>query len=178
MRSFVLAAFAALAALTPSSAFITAAPRAAATGLHRPHASLSQAAAGGSNGIRVATGGGPLRMMSGADTAVEQKGLVTVYHKETCPYCKKVLALLEGDYALSVTRVNVLEGEDSDKKIKQMKTFSGADTVPQVFFNSEHLGGNDDVQKLHEAGKLEALVSKVRAEAPGMMKPTWYHPWY
>lgn len=44
----------------------------------------------------------------------------------------QVLALLEGDYALSVTRVNVLEGEDSEKKIKQMKTFSGANTVPQV----------------------------------------------
>lgn len=43
-----------------------------------------------------------------------------------------MLALLEGDYALSVARVNVLEGEDSEKKIKQMKTFSGANTVPQV----------------------------------------------
>lgn len=42
-----------------------------------------------------------------------------------------MLALLEGDYALSVARVNVLEGEDSEK-IKQMKTFSGANTVPQV----------------------------------------------
>ena len=47
-----------------------------------------------------------------------------------------------------------------------------------MFFNSEHLGGNDDVQKLNESGKLEAMVAKVRAEAPGMMKPTWYHPWY
>eukprot|EP00903_Cladosiphon_okamuranus_P012388 g11610.t1 len=179
MCSFVLAAFAALAALSPSSAFITAAPRAAATGLHRPLAALPRTSPAGIS-IRVASAAaaGPLRMMSGADTAVEQKGLVTVYHKETCPYCKKVLALLEGDYALSVTRVNVLEGEDSEKKIKQMKTFSGANTVPQVFFNSEHLGGNDDVQKLHEEGKLEALVAKVRAEAPGMMKPTWYHPWY
>lgn len=174
MRSFVLAAFAALAALSPSSAFITAAPRADAARQYRPHASFSRAASAGS--IRVASA--PLHMSAGADTAVEQKGLVTVYHKETCPYCKKVLALLEGDYSLSVTRVNVLEGEDSEKKIKQMKTFSGANTVPQVFFNSEHLGGNDDVQKLHEEGKLEALVAKVRAEAPGMMKPTWYHPWY
>ena len=32
----------------------------------------------------------PLRMMSGADTAVEQKGLVTVYHKDGCPHCKNV----------------------------------------------------------------------------------------
>lgn len=48
----------------------------------------------------------------------------------------------------------------------------------QIFFNSEHLGGNDDIQKLHKDGKLEALAAKVRQEAPGMMKPTWYHPWY
>ena len=33
---------------------------------------------------------------------------------------------------MQVTRVNVLEGDDSEKKIKQMKTFSGRDTVPQV----------------------------------------------
>lgn len=90
MRSFVLAAVAALAALAPSSAFIPAAPRAAAIGQHHPHASLSQAG----SSVRVAAA--PLRMMSGADTAVEQKGLVTVYHKETCPYCKKVGAMAGG----------------------------------------------------------------------------------
>ena len=45
---------------------------------------------------------------------------------------RQAFALLEGDYGLSVTRVNVLEGEDSEKKIKQMKTFSGGNTVPQV----------------------------------------------
>jgi glutaredoxin len=111
-------------------------------------------------------------------TAVEQRGVVTVYHKTTCPYCTQVrtcfayigactaklqhaaahssaslvliwqvLELLEGQYQLTVNKVNVLEGSDSEKKIKQMRTFSGGrNTVPQVFFNSEHLGGNDDVQ--------------------------------
>lgn len=44
----------------------------------------------------------------------------------------QALALLEGDYKLNVTKVDVLEGDDSSKKIKQMKTFSGRDTVPQV----------------------------------------------
>jgi len=30
-----------------------------------------------------------------------------------------------------------------------MRTFSGGrNTVPQIFFNSEHLGGNDDIQKV------------------------------
>ena len=30
-----------------------------------------------------------------------------------------------------------------------MRTFSGGrNTVPQIFFNSEHLGGSDDVHKV------------------------------
>lgn len=87
MRSFMLAAFAALAALAPSSAFVaTTSPRATATAGQRYRPSSAPRAAPAAR-INVAA---PLRMMSGADTAVEQKGLVTVYHKETCPYCKKV----------------------------------------------------------------------------------------
>lgn len=54
-------------------------------------------------------------------------------------FAPKALALLENDYSLKVTRVNVLEGEDSEKKIKQMKTFSGANTVPQVLWAIEIL---------------------------------------
>lgn len=119
-----------------------------------------------------------LDMSAEAAVDVEQKGIVTVYYKETCPYCKKALALLEGDYKLNVSRVNVLEGDDSEKKIKQMKTFSGRNTVPQIFFNSLHIGGNDDVQKLHKDGKLSEMVATVRAEPAGMMKDSWYHPWY
>ncbi|CAM9634763.1 unnamed protein product [Ectocarpus sp. 6 AP-2014] len=170
IMKLVLAASAAFASLTPASAFVTTAPRVASLpAAGQQYRSFTSSNAGARGAVAA-----PLSMMSGDG----QAGLVTVYHKETCPYCKKALALLENDYSLQVTRVNVLEGEDSEKKIKQMKTFSGANTVPQVFFNSEHLGGNDDVQKLHEDGKLEELVKKVRAEAPGMMKDSWYHPWY
>ncbi|CAM9563023.1 unnamed protein product [Discosporangium mesarthrocarpum] len=136
-----------------------------------PHAPASMTSSSTSRATRA------VFRMSTTD-AVEQKGLVTVYHKSTCPYCKEAFQLLEGEYGLAVTKVDVLEGEDSEKKIKQMKTFSGRNTVPQIFFNSEHLGGNDDVQTLHKEGKLEELVNKVRSEEPSMMKPNWYHPWY
>ncbi|KAG5191429.1 glutaredoxin [Tribonema minus] len=132
---------------------------------------LSYASSGGNRA------GAALTTMS-TGTAVEQRGLVTVYHKETCPYCVKVLHLLENEYNLSVNRVNVLEGDDSDKKIKQMRTFSGGrNTVPQVFFNSEHLGGNDDVQSLHSEGKLAELVETILSQ-DASLKAGWYHPWY
>ena len=84
----------ALAAIAPASSFLASGPRistpaAAATAAWRQprreqHSSLD---GGAPRSFAAAV---PVRMMSEADTAVEQKGLVTVYHKEDCPFCKKV----------------------------------------------------------------------------------------
>jgi glutaredoxin-related protein len=60
-----------------------------------------------------------------------------------------------------------------------MRTFSGGrNTVPQIFFNSEHLGGNDDIQKLDSEGLLKDKVEAVRRTPVDMMQENWYHPWY
>mmetsp|Transcript_7101 Transcript_7101/g.10619 ORF Transcript_7101/g.10619 Transcript_7101/m.10619 type:complete len:140 (-) Transcript_7101:123-542(-) len=108
---------------------------------------------------------------------IVQKGLVTVYHKKDCPHCQKVFHLLEKEYALKVAKVDI-SGEDGQKKINQMRTFSGGrNTVPQVFFNSEHLGGNDDVQALHSEGKLKELVESILSQET-KINGDWYHPWY
>lgn len=91
-----------------------------------------------------------------AEGGVSDKTVVFVFSSSGMAW--QVLALLEGDYALSVTRVNVLEGEDSEKKIKQMKTFSGANTVPQVRFGTGQSinvrnvwGGDCPVRSLRES---------------------------
>lgn len=63
--------------------------------------------------------------------------------------------------------------------LQQMRTFSGGrNTVPQIFFNAEHLGGNDDVQKLEQEGKLQDKVKYVRSTPVSMMMDHWFHPWY
>jgi hypothetical protein len=60
-----------------------------------------------------------------------------------------------------------------------LRTFSGGrNTVPQIFFNSEHLGGNDDLVALDGAGELIKKVENVKANPVSMMLPNWYHPWY
>lgn len=60
-----------------------------------------------------------------------------------------------------------------------MRSFSGGrNTVPQIFFNAEHLGGNDDVQQLEADGKLAAKIEVVKSTAVSMMMDHWYHPWY
>ena len=60
-----------------------------------------------------------------------------------------------------------------------MRTFSGGrNTVPQIFFNSEHIGGNDDLQKLEAEGSLARKVSQVRNSPVSLMMDHWFHPWY
>ena len=60
-----------------------------------------------------------------------------------------------------------------------MRTFSGGrNSVPQIFFNSDHIGGNDDLQKLDVDGKLLSKVTSVKSTAVSYMQDSWYHPWY
>ncbi len=69
--------------------------------------------------------------------------------------------------------------EKRKRMIEQMTTFSGGrNTVPQIFFNAEHLGGYDDIKKLQAAGELAAKVAMVKSTAPNLMMDHWFHPWY
>ena len=105
---------------------------------------------------------------------------MTMYKKEGCPHCKKARELLEEKYGLHVACVDIESNpEKVDDILQQMRTFSGGrNTVPQIFFNAEHLGGNDDVQKLDADGKLQAMVEMVKMTEVTMMQDGWFHPWY
>lgn len=121
---------------------------------------------------------GPKRLFGGRSLSMEQKGRVTVYTKETCPHCEKAKDLLTNKYGLDIVEVDVL-GEKSEDILQQMRQFSGGrNTVPQVFFNEVHLGGNDDVQGLDADGTLADKVEMVKSTPVTMMQDHWYHPWY
>ena len=40
-----------------------------------------------------------------------------------------------------------------------LKKSNGARTIPQIFIGDQHIGGNDELQKLDKEGKLDSLVS-------------------
>lgn len=127
------------------------------------------------NGFRVtSTSRQSLRLHMSAN----QLGRVTVYSKANCPYCTEAKLLLEETLGLSIINVDV-EGPNKEEIVRQMNTFSGnRNTVPQIFFNSEHIGGNSDLQKLHSSGQLSQKVEKVKNTAVSRMMDHWYHPWY
>ncbi len=66
---------------------------------------------------------------------------VTVYSKDYCPYCKAAKAMLQ-QKGISFTEIDVLRQAD---KLPEMLSRSGRRTVPQIFFDDEHVGGYTDL---------------------------------
>ncbi|KAM9343028.1 uncharacterized protein KZ484_015654 [Pholidichthys leucotaenia] len=86
-------------------------------------------------------------------------GRVTVYSIQGCPHCMQAKATLG---RLEVPLCDVDIGRHSELRAK-VKELTGRSTVPQIFFNSVHVGGNDDLQKLAPE-ELQRLVNLVKEE--------------
>ncbi|WP_426359534.1 glutaredoxin 3 [Pseudocolwellia sp. HL-MZ19] len=80
---------------------------------------------------------------------------VDIYTKQTCPFCVRAKALLtEKNVAFNEIKID----GDNDLRTKMIDRSKGAYTVPQIFFNENHVGGCDDLFALHANGKLDELL--------------------
>ncbi|MEQ2248330.1 hypothetical protein ILYODFUR_018105 [Ilyodon furcidens] len=86
-------------------------------------------------------------------------GRVTVYSIQGCPHCVQAKATLR---SLGVPVFDVDVGIHSELMVK-LKELTGRSTVPQIFFNTVHVGGNEDLQKLAPE-ELQRLVTLVKEE--------------
>ena len=75
---------------------------------------------------------------------MELKGRVLVYSIVGCPHCMRAKSSLQ---QLNIPYTDVsLDRYPHAKHELQMRTQKR--TVPQIFFNEKHIGGNDDLQAL------------------------------
>lgn len=81
---------------------------------------------------------------------------VVIYTKPGCPYCIAARALLDRK---GVTYQDIVASDDPEKKAEMIQRANGRATFPQIFIGSTHVGGNDDMQALERAGKLDALLA-------------------
>ncbi|XP_070832553.1 uncharacterized protein [Chaetodon trifascialis] len=86
-------------------------------------------------------------------------GRVTVYSIQGCPHCVQAKATL-GRLGVPVCDVDVGRHPELRARVKEL---TGRSTVPQIFFNNIHVGGNDDLQKLAPE-ELQRLVNLVKEE--------------
>jgi glutaredoxin 3 len=101
-----------------------------------------------------------LKMSSAADFAkseIEQNKVV-VFSKSYCPYCTKTKDLFA---SLKVdAQIHELDKMDSGADIQAaLLDMTGQRTVPNVFINGQHIGGNDATQAANASGKLKELLA-------------------
>jgi len=80
---------------------------------------------------------------------------VTIYTGPLCNYCeaaKKLLARNSVEY--KEINIATVEGAMDEMILKA----NGKRTIPQIFFDDQHIGGYDDVRALEKDNKLQDLL--------------------
>jgi len=81
---------------------------------------------------------------------------VQIYTTRYCPHCVAAKTLLKRKGA-AFDEIDV--GVDAERREEMIQRANGRMTVPQIFVGKTHVGGNDDLQALDRAGKLDALLA-------------------
>jgi len=79
---------------------------------------------------------------------------IIVYSKGYCPYCKRAKATLN-KLGLKFEEIDITFNGAQEKKMRER---SMRKTVPQIFINEHHIGGNDDLQAAVKKGTLAELL--------------------
>ena len=86
--------------------------------------------------------------------------VIRIYTTPWCGYCTAARELLDGKgvhyEVIDVSSDNILR--------REMTELSGQQTVPQIFIDSQPIGGYDDIAALETSGKLNSML--------GLGKPT------
>lgn len=85
--------------------------------------------------------------------------MIEIYTTAICPFCIRAKALLD-QLGVEYKEQRV----DVEPALRQeMIARSGRRTVPQIWVNSQHVGGCDDLYALHRRNLLEPMLGAVSA---------------
>ena len=76
---------------------------------------------------------------------------ITVYSGPMCGFCDAAKRLLTRNN-LSYTEIDV--STKDGLRDEMTKKANGRRTIPQIFFNDEHVGGYQELRDLEKSGKL------------------------
>ncbi len=80
---------------------------------------------------------------------------ITIYTGPRCNYCDAAKRLLTRNNATyKEIDISIVEGA-MDEMIKKS---NGKRTIPQIFFDDQHIGGYDEARALEKENKLQDLL--------------------
>ncbi len=97
-------------------------------------------------------------------------GQIVVFSKSQCPHCVEAKGLL-AELDIPFTEIDI--GTDVQSSML-MSLASQRHTVPQIFFNDEHIGGADDLKRLdHDTIRQRAQQALSAASAPAFLSAAY-----
>ena len=85
---------------------------------------------------------------------------VLVFSKSYCPYCDATKSLLRTK-GVDFKLFELDQLPNGDEMQKNLAEITGQRTVPNVFINKEHIGGNSDLQALEQKGQLSKKLANL-----------------
>ena len=80
---------------------------------------------------------------------------VVIYTGDRCIHCDWAIELLNRKN-IKFTEYNV--AKDTVKREEMFKKSNGVKSIPQIFIDEHHIGGNAELQALDREGKLNSLL--------------------
>jgi len=88
---------------------------------------------------------------------MNKKYEILMYTSNDCTFCNSAKVLLKNK-KLNFKEINISKNESLKKEM--LEKTNGLMTVPQIFINSKHIGGFEDLNKLENSKKLDAIINK------------------
>lgn len=83
---------------------------------------------------------------------------IVIFSKTYCPYCTSTKTTIS--QLNKVPKIIELDTiENGSIYQRGLEELTGQRTVPNVFLNGKHIGGNSDLQQLKNSGKLQSLLN-------------------
>lgn len=84
-----------------------------------------------------------------------------VFSKSYCPYCQNTKRILSQHNA-KFTAYELNQESDGDAIQKALLDMTGQRTVPNIFINKKHIGGNSDLEKINSS-ELDSMLKEAGA---------------
>ena len=82
---------------------------------------------------------------------------IIIYSSNNCGYCELAKSLLDSlNYQYHEINIQKIP----DKRDEMLRKSNGRRTVPQIFINDLHVGGYDELNRLHLKGELTELINE------------------
>ena len=80
---------------------------------------------------------------------------ITIYTGPLCTYCDAAKRLLTRNN-IPYKEINIATVDGA--RDEMIKKANGKQTIPQIFFDNQHIGGYDEVRTLEKEKKLQDLL--------------------